>query len=145
MKMRFPKYPILALLISVCLPVSGLRSQDSTIPKAEPAADSPVGVWRGESICTTGNPSCHDEKVVYYIKAIADKPDSMFIQADKIVDGKAITMGAGEWQYHRARHTLSWQSEERLWLLTIDHKRIEGTLTLPGNVVFRRMTLKKDD
>jgi hypothetical protein len=31
--------------------------------------------------------------VPFWIKAIADKPDSMFIQADKIVDGKAITMG----------------------------------------------------
>jgi hypothetical protein len=132
--MALPKYPILALLISVCLPV-GIRS----------AQDSPVGVWRGESLCTAGNPSCHDEKVVYYIEAVAGKPDAMFIRADKIVDGKAITMGSGPWQYDRARQTLSWQSEQRLWLLTINGKRMEGTLTVPDNVVFRRMTLKKDD
>jgi hypothetical protein len=29
--------------------------------------------------------------------------------------------------------------------LTINGKRMEGTLTVPDNVVFRRMTLKKDD
>ena len=105
---------------------------------------SPAGVWRGESLCAGGHPSCHDEKVVYYIEAIPDKPDSMFIRADKIVDGKAITMGSGPWQYDRAKQTLSWQSEQRLWLLTINGKRIEGTLTVSGNDVVRRVTLKKD-
>jgi hypothetical protein len=122
------------LLISLCLLASAVSAQDS-----------PAGVWRGESLCTAGHPSCHDEKVVYYIEAIADKPDSMLIRADKIVDGKAITMGSGPWQYNRSKQTLSWQSEDRLWLLTIVGKRMEGTLTTAGNVVFRRMTLQKDN
>lgn len=122
----------LALLIGVCLSASA-------------ATDSPAGVWRGDSLCTSGAPSCKNESVVYYIEAIADKPDTMFIRADKIVDGKAITMGTGQWQYNQAKQTLSWLVDQRLWLLTINGKRIEGTLTLPGNVVFRRMTLKKDE
>ena len=95
-------------------------------------------------MCASGAPSCHDEKVVYYIEVIADKPDSLFVRADKIVEGKAITMGSGPWQYNRARHTLSWESQQRLWLLTINGKRIEGTLTMPDNVIFRRMKLAKD-
>jgi hypothetical protein len=127
------KLMILALLINVALQVSAMSAQAS-----------PTGVWRGESLCTPGHPSCHDEKVVYYIEAIPDKPDSMLIRADKIVDGKAITMGSGPWQYDRAKQTLSWQSEQRLWLLTIKDTRIEGTLMLPDNVIFRRVTLKKD-
>lgn len=122
---------IFTLLIGICLRVS--------------AADSPVGVWRGESLCKGGSPACKDEKVVYYVEAIADKPDSMFIRADKIVDGKAITMGSGPWEYNRAKHTLSWETTQRVWLLTVDGQRIDGTLTESGNVVVRRMTLKKDD
>jgi hypothetical protein len=145
MKMAFPNYPILMLLIGMCLHASGASAQNSKARKAEPEADSPVGVWRGESVCTTGAPSCHNEKVVYYIEAIADKPDSMFIRADKIVEGKAVTMGSGRWQYNPAKHTLSMESEQRLWLLNINGKRIEGTLTIPNNVVFRRMTLTKGD
>jgi len=125
------KHWILALLVGTCLRVS--------------AADSPVGIWRGESLCTTDAPSCKNETVVYYIEAIADKPDSMFIRADKIVDGKAITMGSGPWEYNQAKQTLSWQAQQRLWLLNITGKRIDGTLTLPGNVIVRRMTLKKDE
>jgi hypothetical protein len=127
------KMMILALLISAGLQVGAMTAEVS-----------PVGVWRGDSLCAAGHPSCHDEMVVYYIEAIPDKPDSMLIRADKIVDGKAITMGSGPWQYDRAKQTLSWQSEQRLWLLTIAGKQIEGTLTLPGNVVVRRMTLQKD-
>jgi len=125
------KHWILALLVGTCLRVS--------------AADSPVGIWRGESLCTTYAPSCKNETVVYYIEAVADKPDSMFIRADKIVDGKAITMGSGPWEYNQAKQTLSWQAQQRLWLLNITGKRIDGTLTLPGNVIVRRMTLKKDE
>jgi hypothetical protein len=129
---------ILPLLIGLCY------TQASTAQRAEAAADSPVGVWRGESLCADNASSCKDEKVVYYMEAVTGKPDSVFIRADKIVDGKAITMGSGPWEYNRARHTLSWQAAQRLWLLTIKGKRIEGTLTLPGNVIARRMTLQKD-
>jgi hypothetical protein len=131
MKIPSPHYTVLALLIGACLPMS--------------AAESPVGIWRGESLCTTDAPSCKNETVVYYIEAIAEKPDQMFIRADKIVDGKAITMGSGPWEYSQAKQTLSWQAQQRLWLLNITGKRIDGTLTLPGNVIVRRMTLKKDE
>ncbi len=119
---------VLALLIGICT-----------------AAESPVGVWRGESLCKGDSPSCKDEKVVYYVEAVADKADSMFVRADKIVDGKAITMGSGPWQYNAAKQTLSWETAQRAWLLTINGHQIEGTLTLPGNVVVRRMTLTKDN
>ena len=46
---------------------------------------------------------------------------------------------------NRDKHTLSMESGQRLWLLSINGKRIEGTLTIDGNVVFRRMTLTKSD
>jgi hypothetical protein len=119
---------VLALLVGICS-----------------AAESPVGVWRGESLCKGDSSSCKDEKVVYYVEAVADKPDSMFVRADKIVDGKAITMGSGPWHYNAAQQMLSWETPQRTWVLTINGHQIEGTLTLPGSVIVRRMTLKKDD
>jgi hypothetical protein len=103
------------------------------------------GLLSTDTVCTTDAPSCHDEKVVYYIEAIADRPDSVFIRADKIVAGKAIAMGSGPWDYNQAKRTLSMASGQRLWLLNIVGKRIEGTLTVPSNVVFRRVTLTKGD
>lgn len=104
-----------------------------------------AGTWRGESLCTTDASACHNEKVVYYIKDVPERPNVVVIQADKIVDGKAITMGTGEWQHDRAQHTLEWRSSRQVWLLKVTGSRIEGTLTLADGTVFRRMTLAKDE
>jgi hypothetical protein len=104
-----------------------------------------AGTWRGESLCATNASACHNEKVVYYIKDVPDRPDVVVIQADKIVDGKAITMGMGEWQHDRAQHTLEWRSPRQVWFLKVTGNRIEGTLTLEDKIVFRKMTLAKDE
>ncbi len=101
----------------------GAISQNSKVRKAEPDADSPVGTWLGGSVCTSGAPSCHDEKVVYYVTAIPDNPDAMFIRAQTLSDS---------WKYDRTKKTLSMESGERFWLLLINGKRIDGTLTVPG-------------
>src|SRR5215467_4012181 len=108
-------------------------------------ADSPAGTWRGESLCTPeASSSCHDEKVVYYVRTIAGNARAMLVQADKIVDGKAITMGTGPWTYDRERQTLAMDPPETGWLVRIEGKRAEGTLTR-GGVLLRRMSLRKDD
>lgn len=119
-----------AFLAGVCMaaPASGL-----------------AGTWRGQSICPTDAPACHNENVVYYIKDVPDRPDLVLIQADKIVDGKAVTMGTGQWQHDRAQHTLEWRMPQRVWFLKITGNRIEGTLTLPDKTVVRKMTLDKDE
>jgi hypothetical protein len=82
--------------------------------------------------------------VVYYIEDVPNHPDLVTIRADKIVDGKAITMGTGQWTHDRSHHTLEWRTSGRVWLLVVDGDRIEGTLTLADKTVFRKMTLKKD-
>jgi hypothetical protein len=103
-----------------------------------------AGTWRGESICVTETPSCHNENVVFYIKDVAERSDKLHIQADKIVNGKAITMGSGEWQHDRAQHTLEWRTPQQVWFLKVSGNRIEGTLTLSDGVVFRKIALERD-
>jgi|SRR6185437_3454175 len=140
MRICCAKYRIALLLLCGCLHVQGGRNHGSSAESG-----SPVGIWRGESACATRAPSCHDEKVVYYIEAVPGKPDRVFIRAEKIVNGTAITMGSGLWQYNAAKPAISWDSAERLWLLNIHGRRINGTLTERGGIVFRRMTLTRDD
>jgi hypothetical protein len=82
---------------------------------------------------------------VYYIKDVPGRPDVVVIQADKIVDGKAVTMGTGEWQYEQARHRLEWRSPRQVWELNVAGNRIEGALTMSDKTVFRKMTLTKDE
>jgi len=107
------------------------------------AAQPMAGVWRGDSVCATDAPSCRNETVVYYIKSVPDKPQVMFVQADKIVGGKAITMGAGEWECDATGKTLTLRTEERSWRLQFAQDQIEGVLTLADGTVFRKMTLKR--
>lgn len=81
--------------------------------------------------------------MVYDIKSVPGKPQVMFVQADKVVDGKAITMGSGEWEYDAAGKTLMLRSAQRSWRLQLAQDRIEGVLTLADGTVFRKMTLKR--
>jgi hypothetical protein len=82
--------------------------------------------------------------VAYYIEAVPNRSDVLFIRADKIVGGKAITMGTGPWKYDAVHRTLSFEWNRQLWLITQNGDRIEGTLTLPNGVVFRRMSLSRE-
>jgi hypothetical protein len=89
--------------------------------------------------------SCHDEIAVYRIATIPGKPDYLRVTGGKIVEGKEIVMGAGEWRYDSRRHTLSADLPRGVITLKMDGDRIEGTFTLPDKTVLRRITLKKSE
>jgi len=108
--------------LSVALVLVGIGMFSAPLVSGE--ASGVTGTWRGESLCVTGAPACHNESVVYYIKDVPDRPDLVLIQADKIVDGKAITMGTGQWHYDRAQHTLEWRMPQQVWLLKVTGNRI---------------------
>jgi len=104
----------------------------------------PAGTWRGESLCAAGLLACHDESVVYYIKHVSNRSDFVFIQADKIVNGEPVTMGAGEWRYDRTANTLEWRMPQQVWFLKITGSRMKGTLKRTDGATLRNMTLEKD-
>lgn len=103
-----------------------------------------IGDWTGDSICQVKNSPCHDEKVVYHITKGSD-PDHVTISADKIVDGKAINMGKGDYTYNRSNGTLLNETEGRVWKFTVKGNAMEGALTMPDKTVYRRVTLKKKE
>lgn len=102
-----------------------------------------TGAWRGESICVQQGTACNNEQVVYYIDAIPNHPDQVQIRADKVVNGKAITMGSGPWDFDADRQTLKWKTPRQIWLLSIEGARMEGTLKLTDGTLIRKMTLQK--
>ena len=87
-----------------------------------------AGTWRGDSVCATEASACQTERVVYSIKEVPNRPNLVSIQADKIVEGKPITMGTGDWQYDRVKSTLEWRMPKQVWLLKITGSRMEGKL-----------------
>jgi hypothetical protein len=126
----------------VLLSLATLGAKNALQASAETSALA--GAWRGDSVCATEASACHNERVVYYIKDVPNHPDRVLIQADKLVDGKPVTMGTGEWEYDSAQGTLEWRMPKQVWLLKIMGRRIEGTLTLADGTVFRNMVLVKD-
>ena len=105
--------------------------------------DQTVGTWSGNSTCVERNGPCHDEVNVYHISKIAEKPNSFLVTGSKVVEGKEIVMGTGEWTYDAQKHTLSSEIDGRIFKLTIDGNKMEGTLTWRGSV-YRKISLKKE-
>src|ERR1700674_3836230 len=97
------------------------------------------GTWRGDSLCAEKGTSCHDEIAVYRIAAIPGKPGYLMVTGAKVVDGKEIVMGSGEWRYDRGKHTLTAELPRGVIALKIDTDKIEGTFTLPDQTVLRRI------
>lgn len=120
--------------------MTSLVAQSANAPRSPEITDL-VGDWSGTSLCQVKPSACHDETVVYHLSNPHD--DKITIQADKIVDGKPVTMGTSEWTYERSAHSLSWQMPRGTWKLVIDGDILEGTLTGTDNVVFRKVRLRR--
>jgi hypothetical protein len=101
-----------------------------------------VGDWRGESKVQAKNTPAKDEVVVWHI-AKGAAPKKLVVTADKIVDGKAISMGALEFTYDRAQNTIACENERGIWKLTHNANKMDGTLTRVDQTVLRRVTLEK--
>jgi hypothetical protein len=102
-----------------------------------------AGDWKGESICLANKPPCTDEKVVYHF----GEPDGagfVEVSSDKIVDGRAIGMGTVKMQYDREKGVLFAQDGPRVWRFNIHGKSMDGTLTVPDNVVMCKVSLTRD-
>jgi hypothetical protein len=101
------------------------------------------GTWRGQSLCVDHSGACKDEQVVYRIKQ-EEGTTTVNIDADRIVDGKAVNMGALVFTYDKAKATLSSTAGKNLWQLTINGKQIDGVLLKDGSTI-RKVSLKKDE
>jgi len=130
--MRLPIALAALIIVTLQIPARGFSA---------PQISDLAGEWSGTSLCQVKPSPCHDEEVVYRIS----KPhqDKVSIQADKIVDGKPVTMGISEWTYDKSRGTLTWKMPRGTWKLTVDADTMDGTLIVPENVLFRKIHLKR--
>ena len=145
MKIRFFRAATLGISLAAAL-VPGVFAIPQNAPAksanggAEPKLE---GTWRGDSLCVEKGTACRDEVAVYRIAAIAGKPGTLLVTGGKVVDGKEIVMGSGEWRYDSAKRTLSVELPRGVITLKADGDKLEGTFTLPDKSILRRITLKK--
>ena len=108
-----------------------------------------LGDWEGDSVCVDKNrPACKNEHVVYHITKKAGEADTVTLDADKIIDGKPVQMGALECKYDAAKGTLTCEftvnSTHGVFEYTVRGDEMEGTLKiLPAGTLGRRIKVRK--
>lgn len=133
-----PLIPILVAAVTAAAPHSAPAQQSAALGDSV-AQQSPTGTWRGTSICTPGHPSCHDETVVYRIRAAGARFE---ISASKIVQGQEEFMGDITCDYAADTHALSCPASYGVWNFTIVDQTMTGTLVTRGEL-FRRVAVSR--
>ena len=104
-------------------------------PSRQPAA-TPVGVWRGTSVCLVRASACKDEIVVYRIAA-AKAADSVTIDARKIVRGAEEEMGVLTCHFASPAGRVTCEMPRGTWQFRVRNDSLVGELRLPDNTRFR--------
>jgi hypothetical protein len=119
-------------------------AQKTTVP------DSVLGDWYGESKCVGSNTSCHDEIVIYHLAAVKTESAKVHWSADRVVNGKADSMGDLDFDYDVANSVLTSEFKiprtggKAVWSFKIDGDKMHGTLTTyPENEVGRKVEVSR--
>lgn len=105
-----------------------------------------LGAWEGESKCTAPDSPCHDEHVIYEIAAGKGASGGLKMDGYKVVNGKRVFLGTLRCEYQAATKVLSCTSRGKDsddWEYTLSGDTLEGTLTINGKTVYRKITTKK--
>jgi hypothetical protein len=116
----------------------------STVTQAAEDESSIARIWRGGSICVQKNTACHDEVAVYRVSVIPGKHGHVYVSSGKVVDGKEVVMGSGEWRFDASTRTLSTELPLGDIVLVVNGDKMQGTFTLRDKTVLRHITLKKE-
>jgi hypothetical protein len=128
----------LAVSCSVCLG----RSTGNQARK-EDVDSRIVGTWRGSSVCLVKGSPCRDETDVYRFSKVAGRSGAFSGTGSKVIDGKEILMGRGEWTYDVEKHVLACKTPDIR--MEVVGARMEGALKLPDGTAYRQISLKKED
>ncbi|HUJ15550.1 MAG TPA: hypothetical protein VL284_17320 [Thermoanaerobaculia bacterium] len=108
-----------------------------------------VGTWKGESICTSVRPACHDEIAVYHI-SIPSKPGVIDMAMNKMIRGKEAEMG-GQLEYKvnadatKLSADIDFNGNHIRFSFTRTGDKMVGTLIdIPTGAVIRNIRLAKE-
>ncbi len=109
------------------------------------AASPAIGTWEGESICTVPNSPCHDEHVVYEIKADGKTANALTIDAFKIVKGEKLFMGALNCTWKAAESIVSchYRADDD-WAFKLAGSKMQGELHVgQDHQLYRKISVTK--
>ena len=106
--------------------------------------NTPVGTWRGQSTCMVTPSACRDEDSVYRIAAVGQSRTKLTLAANKIVDGREISMGTSECSFVPDTHALTCPLPNRNTIrFELKADSLTGTMTLADGREWRRIALRR--
>lgn len=140
--MKWMRWSLALLVATVTSSVVCLAQEGGSKAPSPDLRAMIAGTWRGNSVCLDRASPCHDEVNVYRFAKIAGKPYIFLVTASKVVDGKEIVMGSGQWRYDDGAKTLVSESP-RIRLTILRANWMEGALSLDDGREYRKIRLKK--
>jgi hypothetical protein len=102
----------------------------------QPLTVTPVGVWRGTSVCLVRPSACNNEIVVYRITQMKTA-DSLAIDARKIVRGEEQEMGVIACRLVSPNGQLTCVMPQGVWHFSVHNDSLTGELRARDNTKFR--------
>ena len=125
-------------LAGVALAAAFARTAIAQSPAQPPAPTTPVGTWRGTSVCLVRPSACNDEIVVYRITPMKSA-DSLAVDARKIVRGEEQEMGVLGCRLVPPSGQLTCSIPQGVWTFRVRNDSLSGELRLPDNTRFREV------
>lgn len=133
--MRFRELVAMTLQLAGALAVLAPAAGAQSPPKASTTV-TPVGVWRGTSVCLVRPSACNDEIVVYRITQMK-AADSLAMDARKIVRGEEQEMGVLGCRFAPPAGPITCTLPQGVWHFRVANDSLTGELRLPDNTRFR--------
>jgi hypothetical protein len=115
----------------------------SALLDATDIQDSPLGEWRGMSVCQVKPSGCHDEDSLYRFRTVGRRDGEFELQADKIVDGKPVTMGTSPCTHNASGQLICRVSESATLSFDVRGNEMQGVFKMRNGTIWRKLTLKR--
>ena len=133
---------LVVLLTGLFIAGSYGASHSQAVQRKASLEDSLLGNWTGTSICQVKSSPCRDENVVFHFSP-GNGPNQYKVDADKIVNGQQVNMGELDFILNPSTHTLTCLFPNGTWVLVVNKRHMEGTLTTTDKVLYRKLSLSK--
>ena len=120
--------------VALASAVAGTATAQS--PIQPPTLVTPLGTWRGTSVCLVRPSACNDEIVVYRITSMKTA-DSLAIDARKIVRGQEQEMGVLGCRVVPANGQVTCAIPQGVWHFRVRNDSLIGELRRLDNTRFR--------
>lgn len=112
------------------------RGANAQSPSQQPAAVTPIGIWRGTSVCLVRPSACNDEIVVYRITRMKAS-DSLALDARKSIRGEEEEMGVLTCSFISPSGQLTCMMPQGVWHFSVRADSLLGELRLRDNTKYR--------